>query len=509
MTRQGRRNTARRARGGGGGPGQQAVGPLTSPYGSLELLSADQLEAIHQASLTILSEIGMDFLHPDGVEILRQAGAEVADDGQRVRFDPALVERLVGQAPAEAPLTGRGGVTRTMGGREIVTAAIASAPYVSDTQGGRRTGNFEDFKGLVKLGQQLNAVHVFGGYPVEPQDLDPETRHLDCCKAVLELSDKPYHAYSLGRQRVLDVLELTRIAAETDWAGLRAQPRVMTVVNTSSPLRLDAPMIEGLIEMARAGQPVVITPFTLSGAMAPVSLAGALAQQNAEALAGIALVQAASPGAPAVYGGFTSNVDMRSGSPAFGTPEYAKAVLIGGQLARRYGLPYRSSNVNACQSVDAQAAYESMMSLWPAMLAPANLIMHAAGWLEGGLVASYEKMVLDAELLQMMGEVMKPPKVDADELALEAIREVQPGGHFFGTQHTMERYQSAFYTPLISDWRNYESWLEAGGADATERAHRKVGELLANYEAPALDEAVREELDAFVARRKAEHASAA
>jgi trimethylamine--corrinoid protein Co-methyltransferase len=475
----------------------------------MQILSEDQLEAIHQASLRILSEIGMDFLHDDAIQVLRQAGAEIGEDGQRVRFDPALVEQLVAKAPSEAPVTGRGGITRTMGGSEIVCGSVASAPYVSDSEGGRRSGSFADFQNLLRLVQSLNAVHITPGYPVEPQDLPAETRHLDCIRAFIELTDKPYHAYSLGRQRILDALEMTRIGAQTDWDGLAAEPRVITVVNTSSPLRLDGPMIEGLTEMAKARQPVVITPFTLSGAMAPVSLAGALAQQNAEALAGIALVQAVQPGAPVGYGGFTSNVDMRSGSPAFGTPEYAKAVLIGGQLARRYRLPYRSSNVNACTAVDAQAAYESMMSLWPAFLGHANLIMHGAGWLEGGLVASFEKMVVDAELLQMMGEVMKPPKIDEAELAFEAIRDVQPGGHFFGTQHTMDRYTSAFYAPMVSDWRNYESWLEAGGEDTTKRAAGIVRQLLNDYEPPALDPAVKEELDAFVERRKREHADAA
>ncbi|MFQ5985664.1 MAG: trimethylamine methyltransferase family protein, partial [Alphaproteobacteria bacterium] len=275
------------------------------------------------------------------------------------------------------------------------------------------------------------------------------------------------------------------------------------------PLRLDGPMAEGLMAMARAGQPVIVTPFTLAGAMSPVTLAGALAQQNAEALAGITLAEVVSPGAPVVYGGFTSNVDMKSGAPAFGTPEYTKAALAGGQLARRYRLPFRSSNVNAANLVDAQAAYESEMSVWGAVMAHANLVLHGAGWLEGGLTASFEKMVIDAEILQMMAEFLRPIEVDEEALGLEAIAEVGPGGHFFGAAHTLARYETAFYAPLVSDWRNYETWKEAGGRSATERANAIWKELLHAYEPPPLDPDVDEALKAFVARRKKEIAAAA
>jgi trimethylamine---corrinoid protein Co-methyltransferase len=261
-------------------------------------------------------------------------------------------------------------------------------------------------------------------------------------------------------------------------------------------------MLQGLMEMARHGQPVVVTPFTLAGAMSPVSLAGALSLQNAEALALIAFIQMVRPGAPAVYGGFTSNVDMRTGAPAFGTPEYAKAVLAGGQLTRRYRIPYRSSNVNSSPAVDAQAAYESAMSLWATVLAHTNLIYHGAGWLEGGLVASYEKMVLDAELLQEMAEILQPLEVSEDTLALDAIREVGPGGHCFGAAHTLARYETAFYRPMLSDWRNFETWREAGAKTAAERANAIWKQLLADYEPPPLDPAIREALDDYVARRR-------
>jgi trimethylamine--corrinoid protein Co-methyltransferase len=263
-------------------------------------------------------------------------------------------------------------------------------------------------------------------------------------------------------------------------------------------------MSQGVIAFAERNQVVCITPFTLSGAMAPVTLAGALVEQNAEALAGIVLTQVVRPGSPVIYGGFTSNVDMQSGAPAFGTPEAMRTSLIGGQLARRYGVPYRSSNVNAANALDAQAAYESVFSLWGAIMGRVNLLMHGAGWMEGGLHASYEKMVLDAELLGMVEAFLEPVVVDDASLALDAIAEVGPGGHFFGVGHTQERFKTAFHKPMLSDWRNYETWQEAGSPELPAKANRLWKELLAAYEPPPMDPAIREELDAFVERRVAE-----
>jgi len=275
-------------------------------------------------------------------------------------------------------------------------------------------------------------------------------------------------------------------------------------INTNSPRLLDGPMAGGLIELARAGQPVIVTPFTLAGAMAPVTVIGAITQQNAEALAGIVLTQLVRPGTPAVYGGFTSNVDMRTGSPAFGTPEQTKASLITGQLCRRYQIPFRSSNTNASTSVDAQSAYESEMSLWGAVMGHANMIIHGAGWLEGGLVASFEKLIIDVEMMQMMAEFVEPLVVNEDTLAIEAMREVQPGGHYFGTAHTMERYDSAFYSPVVSDWTNFENWKEAGGLDSAQRANAIWKQAINDYEQPPLDPAILEELEEYVERRKRE-----
>ena len=502
----GRRRSSRRASSAGRrGFHQLPWRRVENRFAPMEVLSADELEAIQEASYKILEEIGMDFLHPEGIEILKAAGAETTPGSERVRLDRGLVQELVAKAPSRFTFHARNPEhDLEMGGNVMVFGSVGSAPNVSDLDGGRRVGNFKDYCDLVRLCQSLNIIHLCSGYPVEPVDLDPATRHLDAVAACVTLTDKCFHGYALGRERMLDAIEIARIARGLDEERLSAEPSLFTIVNTSSPLRLDGPMIEGLIEMARRNQIVVITPFTLSGAMAPATIAGALVQQNAEALAGIALVQAVRAGAPVMYGGFTSNVDMKSGAPAFGTPEYVRAAFAGGQLARRNGVPYRSSNVNASNAVDAQAAYESQMSLWGAVMGHVNLMMHAAGWMEGGLTASFEKLILDAEMLQGMAEVVQPLDVSEAALGLDAIREVGPGGHYFGAAHTLERYETAFYSPILSDWRNHESWREGGAPDATQRANQIYKDLLRSYEAPPLDPAIAEELESFVTRRKQE-----
>lgn len=478
---------------------------LTNPYAPIEVLSADQVEEIHLASLRVLEELGIVFMLPEALDILTDAGADVDRDSQVVRFDRNLILDCMAKAPSRFVVHARNPEHNvTFGDNNINFATVGSAPNASDLQGGRRPGCFRDYCDLLRLAQRLNIVHLYGGYPVEPIDLPPETRHLDCTDAFIRLGDKVFFAYALGRQRILDGIEMARIARGVTSEQMLREPSLLTVVNSSSPLRIDGPMLEGLIEMARHNQLMVLTPFTLSGAMAPATLAGALVQQNAEALAGLAFAQIVNPGAPVMYGGFTSNVDMKSGAPAFGTPEYTRAALAGGQLARRYGIPYRSSNANACNVVDAQAAYESEMSLWGAVMGHAGLVLHAAGWMEGGLCASFEKMVLDAELLQMMAEFLSPIEVNEETLGLDAMREVGHGGHFFGTKHTLSRYETAFYAPILSDWRNYESWREAGAHTATQRANVLYRQLLADFEPPPLDEARSDELTEFIAHRKEE-----
>jgi len=471
----------------------------------VSLISEDELESIHLESLRVLSELGIRVLHDEARDIMRDAGASVDTATQMVRFEPALVESLVAKAPANFKLHARNPAhTVVMGDGEAVFSMMASAPNASCLDKGRRTGNQEDYRNFLRLSQMHNVLQVNGGYPVEPVDIHAGIRHLDCIHDLLRLTDKAFCIYSLGADRNRDGIEMVRIARGLTHEQLLEQPSLFTVINTNSPLQLDIPMMQGIIEMARCGQVSVITPFTLAGAMAPVTIAGALVEQNAEALAGIAFAQMVRPGAPVMYGGFTSNVDMKSGSPAFGTPEYMKAQLVGGQLARRYNIPYRSSNVCAANTVDAQAAYESVFSLWGFVNSGANLMMHGAGWLEGGLCCSFEKTILDIDLLQMVAEFLEPLDCSKDALAFDAIADVGPAGHFFATEHTQTRYKDAFYAPVLSDWRNFESWEEAGRPDAMQKANRVWKERLSTYEEPPMDAAVAEELSDFVKRRKTE-----
>ncbi len=467
-------------------------------------VSDDELERIHHASLTVLRDTGMDVLCPSARSTLVAAGAEQGD-ADRIRFDPDLVIELVAQAPPAFEMRARNPAhDLTFGTGRVAFSAVASAPNVSGLGHDRHPGTAADFRDLVRLTQRLSVLHLHGGYPVEPIDWHPGVRHLLATDVLLRCSDKVLHTYSLGRQRTLDTLEMVRLARGLTDDELVAQPSIYTVVNTSSPLRLDVPMAEGIQELSSRGQPIVVTPFTLAGAMAPVTLAGALVQQNAEALATIALTQAVRPGAPVIYGGFTSNVDMQSGAPAFGTPEFVNAALIGGQLARRYGLPYRSSAVNAANSLDVQSSYESMFSLWGAVLGGADLVVHAAGWMEGGLCASYEKMVLDAEVLEMLATALTPITVDDASLAVDAIAAVGPGGHFFGTDHTRARYRSAFRQPRVSDWRNFEAWDASGRPTAVDRATEIARDLLAPDIDPDIDPDRSDALAEFVDRRVAE-----
>ena len=508
MTR-GRRG--RRREGGTSAPAiaQRPFKQLKRSYPAVELISDDQVEAIHQASLKLLSETGLDVLNEDARAVMKKAGADVRDGEERVRFDPDLINESVATVPSEFTLHARNpNHNVTMGGNNIVFNMMASAPNCSDTDRGRRTGNQEDFRNFLRLAQMHNVLHVTGGYPVEPTDIHASIRHLDCIQDYITLTDKAYCIYSLGEERVSDAIEMTRIAHGLTHDQMRDQACMFSIINTNSPLQLDIPMMQGVMALSEMGQPVVITPFTLAGAMAPITIAGAVTLQNAEALAGVAFTQMVRPGAPVMYGGFTSNVDMKTGSPAFGTPEYMKAQHIGGQLARRYGIPYRSSNVCAANTVDSQAAYEAVFSLWGAINGGANMLMHGAGWLEGGLCCSYEKVMLDIDLLQMVAEFLQPISTSVEDLALDAINEVGPAGHFFGTEHTQARYRDAFYIPILSDWRNFETWQEAGSPIAIERANAEWKKRIAAYEAPALDPAIREELDAFAIKRKAEGGAA-
>jgi len=479
---------------------------IVNPYPPLEVLSSDQVEQIHEASLTLLENIGMHVMHEGARRMLGSAGAEVNHSNGMVRFDRHLLMQKVALAPAQITLHARNPDRNfKLGGNHLVFGSVGGPVYCSDLDRGRRRGNFADACDYLKLVQCLDIIHHEGGGPFEAIELPPESRHLDLYHAQIRLLDKNWQPNALGRERSRDAIRMAAISMGMSTDELAQKPALLAIINTNSPLQLDELMAEGLVEMSGAGQVVCITPFTLAGAMAPVTLAGALAQQNAEVLAGITLAQVVRPGAPVVYGAFCSNADMRSGSPAFGSPEYAKAAQAGGQLARRYGIPLRSSNVTSANVVDAQSTYESAMSLWAAITGGANIIMHAAGWLEGGLTASFEKLIVDAEMLQMMSEYLKPIEVNDQTLALDAIAEVGAGGHFFAAEHTLSRFQTAFYQPMLSDQRNFEHWQETGSVDTRVRANRIWKKLLKDYQQPALDPAIDEELSAYVARRKRDY----
>ena len=501
--RRGRRSD-RSARAAAGVP-QLPWRQVVNPYRPVEVISADQVEAIHGASLRILAELGMKVLDERARGFLAEGGAEVDHGTEMVRFDPALVEEKLALAPGAFGLRARNPERNLrIGGNSTVFVSTGGPAFVSDLDKGRREGTYAEMCDYIKLVQSLNIIHQEGGGPFEALDLPAETRHLDLYYADITLTDKNWQPWGLGRGRASDAIEMTCLALGMSREELAEDPALSCIINTNSPLVIDGPMAEGLIEFATWGQPVIITPFTLAGAMSPVTIAGALAQQNAEALAGIVLAQCVRPGTPVVYGSFTSNVNMKTGSPAFGTPEYALAAQASAQLARRHGLPVRSSNVTTSNAVDAQAAYESEMALWGAVMGHCNMIAHAAGWLSGGLTASVEKLIVDAEMLQMLAAYLQPFEVSEATLGIEAIEEVGPAGHFFGTAHTLERYETAFYTPLVSEWDNYENWADRGSKSAAERANAIAKQLLAEYEQPAIDPALDEELRAFVKRRKRE-----
>jgi trimethylamine--corrinoid protein Co-methyltransferase len=477
---------------------------LRNPFTPMRVFSDDQVASIHDSALRMLETQGMKVLSEDARVIYRNAGAEVDETTLHVRLDRKLVAAALATTPRDITLHAVDPERHVPLSNQCVAFAPTSGPpNIMDTAGGRRAGTFQDFCNLIKLCQNFEVIHVLGG-ATEPQDLPVHIRHLEVTRAQLMLCDKIPFIFSRGHKQVADNFELIRIAHNISPEEFSSRPCTYTIINTNSPLQLDIPMADGIIDFAKAGQVLIITPFTLAGAMAPVTIAGALTLAHAEALAGLTLAQIVRPGAPIVYGSFTSNVDMKSGSPAFGTPEYVQAAFGAGQLARFLGLPWRSSNATASNIPDAQSAYESQMSLWGALFGGCNFVLHAAGWLESGLTTSYEKFILDIEMLQMFAEVFQPVGATASDIALDAVAEVGAGGHFFGCAHTMERYRSAFYAPLVSDWRNAGQWAEDGSKTATERATGIWQNELKRYVAPKRDPAIVEALDAYVARRKEE-----
>ena len=470
--------------------------------------SEDRLEAIHDTALRVIEELGIKVLNTEARQYFKQAGASVDEDSLIVKIDRALVASALESAPSEFVIHGRTAAHDVrMGGDNINFVSVGGAPHISDLDHGKRPATLEDTRNIIKLCENFDVIHLQSPN-VESQDIPVHLRHYQVTESQLSLSQKPFFIYSRGSAQVADAFAMTRIAYGLNQQEFEARPWCYTIINTNSPRQLDVPMCQGIIDFARAGQVAVITPFTLAGAMAPVTMPGALVLQHAEALAGIVLSQIVRSGAPVIYGSFTSNVDMKSGSPAFGTPEFVQAAFGAGQLARHIRLPWRGSAATASNAPDEQSVYEFLMSAWGSILGGVNMMVHAAGWLEGGLTGSMEKFILDIEMLQTFAEIFNPLDSDDAELAFEAIASVEPGSHFFGCDHTMERYQTAFYEPLVSDWSNFGQWTDNGSKTATQRANGIWKKILQDFEAPAMDVARREELLAFIERRSAEGGAA-
>ena len=484
------------------GPSLAPLPRLVNRWPPLEILDADQVERILAAAFRVLEEAGLEIRSPEARAVYRRGGALVDEETQMVRLGREVVAAHLASAPEKFVLHARNPARDLhVGGNVVNFGPVNGAPNISDRDGGRRYGDLEAFRNILKLTHTLGILHWQGGIVVEPTDIPVAIRHLATYQAHIEHADIVWAARGVGGVQAEDAIAMSAIEHGCSIEDLAARPTLMTVTNVNSPRRVDQEILDNIMIMARHGQCVVITPFTLMGAMAPVTLAGALVQQTAEALCIIVLCQMLKPGTPCVMGGFTSNVDMRTGSPAFGTPEYVNAALATAQLGRRLKIPVRTSAVNASPVVDAQSTYETAFSLQAAILSHSHLINHAAGWLEGGLAASLEKIIVDAELLRSWAEILKPISFTDDDLGVEAIKGVEAGGHFFGSAHTLARYETAFYRPLLSDWSNFENWTEAGARNATERATGIWKKLLADYVAPPLDPAVREAITEYVARR--------
>ncbi len=466
-----------------------------------EILDEAALQELERGWRRIVSELGIEFLHENALDYFRKAGQDV--EGELVKFDPDWILEQIAKAPAEFTLQARNpGRTVQIGGDHMVFSAVYGCPFVREGLE-RRNATYQDFQNLVKLAQSFPQLDSPGGTICEPDDKPLDSRHLDMVYALMTLSDKPFMGSVTSAANAVDTIAMAEIVFGAD--SLDETPAIISLINVNSPLRFDDRMLGALIEYAKRGQPTIVTPFLLMGAMSPVSVAATLAQQVGEALAGIALVQTIRPGCPVVFGSFLSNTDMQSGSPAFGTPESAVGLFCTGQIARHYNLPFRSGgSLTSSQVVDAQAGYESMMTLWPTFLAGTNFVMHAAGWLESALVSCYEKFVTDVETLRMMYEVFKPLEINEETLAFSAHQEVGQGGHFLGAVHTLERFRECFYRPIVSSTENYERWSRNGGNDTAARANDVWKKKLEEYEEPVMDTDLMAELKAYVDRRRTE-----
>ena len=481
---------------------------LRNPFVPQTVFSEDAIAAIHDTALRVLEELGIKVLLPEARQLFAKAGALVDEATGLVRIGREIVTAHLSTAP-HSILAKAGAPDRdlTFENGALVFIAGSGTPNVTDIERGRRAGSLADFETLTKLVHSFDVLHCQAPY-TEAQDVPIHLRHFAFMQVQLTLSDKFPFVYARGTPQVADSFEMIRLAHGLSEAEFAAEARCYTVINTNSPRQLDIPMAQGIIDFARAGQISIITPFCLAGAMAPITVAGALTLQHAEALAGITLAQIVRKGAPVVYGSFSSNVDMKSGAPAFGTPEHFKATLGSGQLARFLGLPWRAGGGSAGNVADAQAANETQMGLWGSVLAGATVLIHSAGWLEGGLSFSYEKMITDLEVLQTIAELCATTPADADAIGFDAIAEVTPGGHFFSTAQTMARYRDAFYPPLVADLSNFGNWTEAGSKTATERAQGVWRKVLAEYQPPARSAEIGAALEPFIARRTQEGGAA-
>jgi trimethylamine--corrinoid protein Co-methyltransferase len=470
-----------------------------------EILDESSMQELERGWRRIVSELGIDFgtsePHEESIALLEAAGQKV--EGQLVKFDPDWIIEQIAKAPREFDLQARNPEHTThVGGKHMAFGAVYGCPFVREGLE-RREATYSDFENLVRLSQAFPQLDTPGGTICEPNDKPLDSRHLDMVYALLTLSDKPFMGSVTSGPNAEDTIAMAEMVFGRE--SIEADPAIISLINVNSPLRYDERMLDALHAYAKANQAMVITPFLLMGAMSPVSIPSTLAQQVGEALAGIALVQTIRPGCPVVFGSFLSNTDMQSGSPSFGTPESAVGLLCTGQIARHYGLPFRGGGgLTSSQAVDAQAAYEASMTLWPTFLAGTNFVMHSAGWLESGLVSCYEKFIVDVELLRMLYEVFEPLKIDEETLAYGAHQEVGQGGHFLGAAHTLERFRECFYRPLLSSTENYERWTRNGGKDAAARATDIWKKTLEDYEEPAMDGGLKDELKAYVDRRRTE-----
>lgn len=505
----------RRARGGGSGSGggaarraeRSAVRIETARFierniPNFDLLTTEALEIIEHNAETVLEEIGVNFVeNPGALERWRAAGADV--QGERVHIPRGLARELCQTAPSRFTQVARNPAKNVeIGGRSLVLAPVYGPPFVRDAQGGRRYATIEDFRSFVKLGHMSKWLHHSGGTVCEPTDVPVNKRHFDMLLAHMTLTDKPFMGSVTEPERARDSVEMCEILFGKDFV---AENTVMTsLININSPLTFDAAMMGALEVYAAANQACIVSPFIVGGAMAPVSVAGTLTQVLAEGLAGVAYSQLVRPGAPVILGAFVTSIDMNSGAPTFGTPEASQISYGMGQLARRLGLPYRSAGAFCGSKLpDAQAAYETANSLNMGLLAGVNFMLHAAGWLEGGLVASFEKFVMDADQLGALHRMAEGVPIDVEAQAMDALREVGPGGHYLGCGHTQRNFQRAFWRSQVFDYKPFETWDEEGARDTQALASARVAKLLADYQQPEIAPDVNEALHAYVANRKA------